>query len=241
MSANDNHRTWAKHYDEVNRRCFGPAYDELTGQTLQAISAIGPNLRIADFGAGTGRLSLPLAAAGHQITAIEPSQAMFEQLSAKDTGRLIEKHNCTMGSYSGPSGHDLAIAVFTVIAYITTKEELAESFRRVAVSLKPGGAFLLDVPRRVLFRSNHVQFEGLDRKITFTETEPNLFTYDEQTRLGPPGDEFTYQDTFRLRYWTEAEVRTAIEAAGMRKEQDWSDRFPMAGAEYWLCRKKLSC
>lgn len=39
MSANDNHRSWAKHYDLVNRMCFGRFYDELTRQTLAQINA----------------------------------------------------------------------------------------------------------------------------------------------------------------------------------------------------------
>lgn len=40
MSTTDNHRSWAKHYDEVNRRCFGKYYDELTLQTLQQIGGL---------------------------------------------------------------------------------------------------------------------------------------------------------------------------------------------------------
>ena len=104
MSANDNHRSWAKHYDAVNRMCFGRYYDELTRQTLAQINTLGSNLRIADFGAGTGRLSLPLASAGHSVTAIEPSQAMLEQLAAKDTAGQISKHNSTMAGRKTGSG-----------------------------------------------------------------------------------------------------------------------------------------
>jgi SAM-dependent methyltransferase len=237
VSANDNHRSWAKHYDEVNRRCFGRYYDELTRQTLAQINTLGSNLRIADFGAGTGRLSLPLASAGHLVTAIEPSQAMLEQLAAKDTAGQISKHNSTMAGYAGPGGHDLAIAVFTVIAYIITEQELVESFRKVAQTLKPGGAFLLDVPRLVLFSHNHVDQDGLVRDITFTQTSPNHYTYQEKTRLDTADGVFTYEDTFPLCYWTPEEVLTALQKAGLKRTQDWSGHFPMAGAEYWLCVK----
>ena len=122
MSSRDNHRSWAKHYDEVNRKCFGHFYDELSRQTLDQVNALGSNLRIVDFGAGTGRLSIPLTQAGHTVTAMEPSASMLAQLAAKDTANLIGKHHASLQTYDGPGGHDLAIAVFTVIAYIRTPE-----------------------------------------------------------------------------------------------------------------------
>jgi ubiquinone/menaquinone biosynthesis C-methylase UbiE len=68
MSTSDNHRSWAKYYDEVNRRCFGEYYDQLTKQTLQQIGTLGKKLHIADFGAGTGRLTIPLSELGHEGT-----------------------------------------------------------------------------------------------------------------------------------------------------------------------------
>jgi SAM-dependent methyltransferase len=240
LSSNDNHRSWAKHYDEVNRKCFGRFYDELTQQTLDQVNALGSNLRIVDFGAGTGRLSIPLAQAGHSITAVEPSAAMLAQLAAKDTTNLISKHHASLQTYDGPGGHDLAIAAFTVIAYIRTPEELAAAFTRASRSLKPEGHLLIDVPRRALFNNNCVDREGLKRDITFTETNPNHFTYHERTTLDTATGKVSYEDSFPLRYWTPEEVLTALQKAGLQRTQDWSGRFPMAGAEYWLCSHKKS-
>jgi len=74
-----NHSTWAKYYDEVNRECFGIYYDQLTELTLSTINSIGDNLSIVDFGAGTGRLSIPLSR-NHRVTAVEPSASMLQQL-----------------------------------------------------------------------------------------------------------------------------------------------------------------
>jgi SAM-dependent methyltransferase len=237
VSSSDNHRSWAKHYDEVNRKCFGRFYDELTRQTLDQVNTLGSNLRIVDFGAGTGRLSIPLTQAGHTVTAVEPSASMLAQLAAKDTANLIGKHHASLQTYDGPGGHDLAIAVFTVIAYIRTPEELATAFTRAARSLKPEGHLLIDVPRRVLFNNNYVEHEGLSRHITFTETSPNHFNYQERTTLDTATGKVSYEDTFPLRYWTPEEVMAALQKAGLKRTQDWSVHFPMAGAEYWLCAK----
>ena len=82
----DNHSTWAKYYDEVNRECFGVYYDQLTDQTLNTINGFGDNLRIIDFGAGTGRLSIPLSR-NHRVTAVEPSESMLQQLKLKDSSK----------------------------------------------------------------------------------------------------------------------------------------------------------
>ena len=237
MSTADNHRSWAKHYDEVNRRCFGEYYDQLTKQTLQQIGTLGKKLRIADFGAGTGRLSIPLSELGHDVTAIEPSKAMLEQLLAKNADGRVQTHNASLSAYTGPGGHDLALAVFTVIAYILTPEELTASFANAAKSLKPDGAFLIDVPRSVLFRDNHVRTDGMTRDITFTPLGNNLYTYEESTELMTGDGLVNYKDSFTLRHWATNEVTAALAEAGLTVTEDWSARFPMAGAGYWLCRR----
>jgi SAM-dependent methyltransferase len=237
VSTTDNHRSWAEHYDEVNRQCFGDFYDQLTQQTLAQIGSLGPKLRIADFGAGTGRLSLPLMDLGHEVSAIEPSKAMLEQLRAKDRSRRIQTYHASLSSYDGPGQHDLALAVFTVIAYILTPEELTASFANAARALTPEGHLLIDVPRRILFNSNKVDRPGLIRDITFTPRGGNLFTYAENTSLETPDGPFDYADQFTLRYWTQDEVRSALRQAGLHVTADWSGAFTAAGAEYWLCAK----
>jgi SAM-dependent methyltransferase len=47
----------------------------------------GPPAHVLDIGAGIGHLSLPLAALGHRVSAVEPAVAMLEQLKLR-TGEL---------------------------------------------------------------------------------------------------------------------------------------------------------
>jgi SAM-dependent methyltransferase len=204
---------------------------------LEQIGTLGSGLRIADFGAGTGRLSLPLTDLGHDVSAIEPSKAMLEQLQAKDHAGRIRTYHASLSTYDGPGQHDLALAVFTVIAYILTPEELTASFANAARALSPEGCLLIDVPRRILFNSSKVQKRGLTRDITFTPVVGNLFTYAEITSLETPDGPFDYADQFTLRYWTQDEVRSALRQAGLQMKADWSDAFTAAGAEYWLCAR----
>jgi len=228
----DNHSTWAKYYDEVNRECFGVYYDQLTDQTLNTINGFGDNLRIIDFGAGTGRLSIPLSR-NHRVTAVEPSESMLQQLKLKDSSKKTTPVHAAMHEYRGNADNDLALAVFTVISYILTEEQLIASFKIVAQSLKPNGQLLLDVPKIILFRDNFCETPTLRRDIKFKELGNNLYEYTESTRIR----ESSYTDSFKLRFWSTAELKTALKSAGLEIADDLSDNFPIAGAHYWLCCK----
>ena len=72
------HDSWASVYELAYRRSFGTFYKQLTDLTLQTIKEYLPmGSSIIDFGAGTGRLSIPLAKKGYKVTAVEPSEAMM--------------------------------------------------------------------------------------------------------------------------------------------------------------------
>jgi len=229
----NNHNTWAKYYDEVNRECFGAYYDQLTDLTLKEIEKLGVGLSIIDYGAGTGRLSIPLSEKNN-VVAVEPSDAMLNQLKIKDNiSRLISVHS-SIQEYTSPVKNDLALVLFTVISYIITEDELRVSFQNVADSLKPGGRLLIDVPQEILFRNTFRETNILRRDIKFTKLGNGVYEYSENTKIR----DYNYTDTFKLRLWSTTELQSALEAAGLEIEKDLSSNFPMAGAYYWLCRKK---
>ncbi len=64
-----------------------PAYPDALVDALSALAG-GPGARVADVGAGTGHLALPLAARGLCVTALEPARAMLESLQARLGGGL---------------------------------------------------------------------------------------------------------------------------------------------------------
>ncbi|WP_262062646.1 class I SAM-dependent methyltransferase [Streptomyces sp. STR69] len=47
--------------------------------------ALPPNARILDLGAGAGRLTHPLAAAGHHVTAVDESAEMLSRIHRNET------------------------------------------------------------------------------------------------------------------------------------------------------------
>ncbi|MBT4668103.1 MAG: class I SAM-dependent methyltransferase [Candidatus Ruthia sp.] len=84
------HSSWADVYDLVYEHSFRNFYHELTNVTLSVIEdRVNSNSRIVDFGAGTGRLSIPLSKKGFDVVAVDPCEEMLAQLKQKQqNGKL---------------------------------------------------------------------------------------------------------------------------------------------------------
>jgi 2-polyprenyl-3-methyl-5-hydroxy-6-metoxy-1,4-benzoquinol methylase len=234
------HDSWAEFYDQIYEETFDRFYGWLTTQALGTVSGIvKPGSRILDFGAGTGRLAIPLAARGHRVTAVEPSGGMLKVLRRKaaNAGWEIDTVEAPMKDFAGDGSFDLALCVFSVIAYVQTDDDLDASFRAAASGLQRGGCLLLDVPNKGVFASNDVKSANVDRKVTVTQRDGDTFTYVEETRVKRDGAWVEVHDRFPIRFWPVRKVRASLAKAGFTVEHDLTSVFSAAGANYWLCRK----
>lgn len=68
-----------EHWEEV---ASSPIFQRLAAHLIE-LAAARPNDRVVDLGAGTGLLTLPLAAAVESVVAIDSSAAMLDRLDAK--------------------------------------------------------------------------------------------------------------------------------------------------------------
>jgi SAM-dependent methyltransferase len=64
-----------------------PPYPAALADALAGLAP--PGGRVADLGAGTGHLALPLAARGLEVTAVEPARDMLERLRAAAAARAL--------------------------------------------------------------------------------------------------------------------------------------------------------
>jgi hypothetical protein len=72
--------------------------------------------RVIDIGAGTGLFALPLAGAGHLVTAVEPSHEMVSIMLKKmddDTSRRVGIHECSWEESRGQM-HDAALCAHSI-------------------------------------------------------------------------------------------------------------------------------
>jgi SAM-dependent methyltransferase len=111
-----------------------PLWRKLAGQ------ADGP---ILDLGAGTGRVALDLAAAGHQITALDSDARLLDALARRAEERGLEVTcRCADARSLAPIGRfSLVIAPMQFMQIMGGASARAEVLAGAAVSLSPGGTF----------------------------------------------------------------------------------------------------
>jgi SAM-dependent methyltransferase len=93
----------------------------------------GPGARVADLGAGTGHLAVPLARRGLQVTAVEPARAMLAALSRAAPG--VEVVHAAAEETGLPANAFALAVVADALQWIDPAEGAAEVRRLLA----PGG------------------------------------------------------------------------------------------------------
>jgi SAM-dependent methyltransferase len=101
--------------------------------------------RALEFGVGTGRLALPLAARGVAVAGIELSRAMAARLREKPGGETIDIAIGDFASARLEGTFQLAYLVFNTIMNLTTQDVQVACFQNAAAHLAPGGAFVVEV------------------------------------------------------------------------------------------------
>lgn len=232
------HSTWAQVYDLAYEHSFGPLYDQMTQTTIEVIESVAlPPAPIVDFGAGTGRLSIPLAKLGYEITAVDPCIEMLEQIARKCQGQLRINHS-KMEDFKTDKKYDVALCVFTVLLYILEEESLSKSFTAAHAALNPNGILLIDIPSKMIFHGYSTSDNLIERSVTLINQGGNIYRYSENLKIiSSSGEESTFSDSFPIRYWHPEQVMEALQKAGFTLEADVSDRFSGTGSNYYLMRR----
>jgi SAM-dependent methyltransferase len=233
------HDSWAAHYETVMARTYGDLYARLTQVAMAEITdRVDPPASIVDFGAGCGRMALPLAAAGYRVTAIEPSGPMISELREQTGNRDIESLQVSMQDFQPKRSYSFALCVFTVLAYIVDEETLGAALAAVATALEPGGLFLLDVPDLSVFQGFDHDSDDIIRSVVIDPTADGLYSFRENTAILTDRGPVTFQDEFVLRHWDRAEILNGLYEVGFETEADITSRFSGLGAEYLLMRRR---
>ena len=114
------------------------------------VSDRGDNLDILELGAGTGRISCPLAEDGHKVISLDAMPSMLEALRARVRDEGLEDRvrplQADMRELPLESASvEVVIAPFNALMHLYDWQSLLRCFREVERVLVPGGAFAFDV------------------------------------------------------------------------------------------------
>ncbi len=186
---------------------------------LSELAGTGPAL---ELGIGTGRIALPLAAAGVEMHGLDASPAMVAQLAAKPGGDRIPVTIGDMADVAVDGRFSLVFVVFNTFFQLYSLADQKRCFRNVAAHLTPGGRFVVhgfvpDTSRLEAGQHLSVREAGLDRvrldAAVYDRLEQRLDT--TQIRITEQGIRLVHA---KLRYAFPSELDLMAELAGLRLE-----------------------
>lgn len=203
---------------------------------------------VLELGSGTGRHASLLAKKGFSIHGVERSREMLAESLAKD-----EKNNAGQGQLTFSPGDirdirlnkhfDAVIALFHVISYQTTNEDVFSAFKTARHHLKPGGIFIFDVwyGPAVLTQRPEVRIKRItDEKFEITRlAEPIL--HPNENRVDVNYHVFVrdlttqavveLKETHAMRYFFKPEIDLLAAHTGFQSQH----------TEEWLTGKEIGC
>jgi SAM-dependent methyltransferase len=128
-------------YDERVAGMFDPAVVRPIVGTLAELAGDGDAL---EFGIGTGRVALPLAAAGVRVAGIDSSKAMVARLRAKPGGADLVVAIGDFATTRVEGEFSLVYLVFNTIFNLVTQDAQVACFENAAAHLRAGGRFVVE-------------------------------------------------------------------------------------------------
>lgn len=211
----------AERYDETSRFMYEPSVLDPAVAFLAALAGDG---RALEFAIGTGRVAIPLIDRGIQVSGIELSRAMAEQLEKK--GRRVPLVVGDMVTSTVAGEFSLVYLVWNGLGNVRSQAEQVACFQNAARHLAPDGRFVIElwVPgiRRYPPGQAGVPFHIGEHHVGFD-------TYDMATQQGTSHHYWRRDDgtvtygASRFRYVWPAECDLMAQLAGLVLETRTAD------------------
>ena len=197
---------------------------------------------VVELGVGTGRITVPIAAAGIQVIGVDSSPGMLEvcreQVEVAGVSDLVDLRLGDLRDPPVEGRFELVVCPFRTYLHLHDDEERLAALRAARDLLVDGGRLVFDVfaPGEDDIAETHGRW---------LEREPGIFEradWDRATRMltlsvrGPESE-----TTMALAWLSAEEWRALLEQAGFEVEAlyGWFDRRPYSGGEdqVWIARR----
>lgn len=220
--------TYGDRIAEIYDDTFLASFEDDTAKAasfLKDHAGDGPAL---ELGIGTGRVALPLAAAGVEVHGIDASPEMVVRLRRKPGGEAIPVTIGTFADFSLDARFPLVYVVFNTFFALLGQDEQVSCLEAVTRHLTPDGVFVMqafvpDVSRFDAHQQRVAAEEiGVDHVVLETSThDPVAQRTDSQHMVIRDGSVRIYP--VRIRYAHVAELDLMARIAGLRVRERWAD------------------
>lgn len=188
-----------------------------------SVVAETPVARVLDLGCGTGRLTVALAAAGHQVTGVDPAAASLDVARSRAGAERVTWVEATSRSLP-EAAFDVALMTAHVAQFVVDEQDWRDMLDGLRRCLVPGGRLAFDTrdPRaRRWERWN--PFES--RQLVPLPGGTTVETWVEVTSVLAGAVDFTHhyvfsdgerlRSTATMRFRSAEDVRAAVTSAGL--------------------------
>ncbi len=227
------------HLDPVVAAAYDDPADDRFGQdevgaTVEVLAGLARGGTAVEFAVGTGRIALPLAAAGVEVYGIDFSEPMLAELEAKPGSEHLSITVGDMTQTKVCADAALVYLVYNTITNLRTQREQVACFGNAASHLAPGGCFVIEneVPRLRHLPPGEaiVPFDVSTHHLGFDEYVDLVGQISISHHYHIDGDRVR-RTSPAFRYVWPSELDLMAELAGLEFESRWADwrRSPFTG------------
>lgn len=196
---------------------------------------------ILDLGCGTGRVTIPLARNGFEITGLDIVPEMLDRARAKATELPVHWVEADTRAYHLGEKYRLILENGSVFMHMLTREDQSAFLERVREHLAPGGVFTTSMlfPHPDYLHTNPEEKDwysytddlGREVKVSGTEAYDELLQIKTETAIrrimSKDGEKTKFQAPLSLRYTFPQEMEALLAHCGFQIAQrfggmDWS-------------------
>ena len=209
---------WAKDYDDLE--AVSPEQTEAAIDTITQLAAGGPVLEAA---AATGRIAIPLAKRGLQVTATDASPDMIERLVVKDTARQVRTRVEALPEIKGDETYSVISILVNSVWVMQRAEDQLAFLSNAKEHLRPGGVVVVEMgvvdtsrwARPMVRERGGSMMSRTTRWNPKTQQVHHQFSFEGANDISP-------RDVY-LRYIMPDELLAMAAKAGVRPQFLWSD------------------